>query len=114
MSLAERNHLEELLTMLFDFVKGDREIEEVTEVMTEEDEEFFGTTKQELREKVNGFPEYDDIDDDTNVLVVCNRENAHEIGDYVPQDAVVITELVDNVVIIPRDEFLRYLEGRVM
>lgn len=54
MSLAERNHLEELLTMLFDFVKGDREIEEVTEVMTEDDEEFFGTTKQELREKVNG------------------------------------------------------------
>lgn len=53
MSLAERNHLEELLTMLFDFVKGDREIEEVTEVMTEDDEEFFGVTRQELREKVN-------------------------------------------------------------
>lgn len=53
MSLAERNHYEELLTMLFDFVKGDREIEEVTEVMTEDDEEFFGVTRQELREKVN-------------------------------------------------------------
>lgn len=53
MSLAERNHLEELLTMLFDFVKGDREIEEVTDVMTEDDEEFFGTTRQELREKAN-------------------------------------------------------------
>lgn len=53
MSLAERNHYEELLTMLFDFVKGDREIEEVCEVMTEDDEEFFGVTQQELREKVN-------------------------------------------------------------
>lgn len=114
MSREEINHINELTTYLFDFVKGDREIEEVCEVMTEDDEEFFGVTRQELREKVNGFLKYDDIDDDTNVLVVCNRDNANEIGDYVPQDAVVITELVDNVVIIPKDEFLRYLEGRVM
>lgn len=53
MSLAQRNHYEELLTMLFDFIKGDREIEEVIDIMTEDDEEFFGVTRQELREKVN-------------------------------------------------------------
>ncbi len=53
MTLAAKNHLEELCSMLFDFVKGEREIEEVTEVMTEDDEEFFGVTRQELREKAN-------------------------------------------------------------
>ncbi len=54
MSREQINHINELTTYLFDFVKGDREIEEVIEVMTEDDEEFFGVTRQELREKVNG------------------------------------------------------------
>lgn len=53
MSRKQINHINELTTYLFDFVKGDREIEEVIEVMTEDDEEFFGVTRQELREKVN-------------------------------------------------------------
>lgn len=53
MSREQINHINELTTYLFDFIKGDREIEEVIEVMTEDDEEFFGVTRQELREKVN-------------------------------------------------------------
>lgn len=53
MSREQINHINELTTYLFDFIKGDREIEEVIEVMTEDDEEFFGVTRQELREKAN-------------------------------------------------------------
>lgn len=53
MSREQINHINELTTYLFDFVKGDREIEEVIDIMTEDDEEFFGVTRQELREKVN-------------------------------------------------------------
>ena len=56
------------------------------------------------------------IRDDTEVLVVCNAITARHLlsndtTGYVP-DALVITSVVedDEVIVIPRDEFLYYLK----
>ena len=56
------------------------------------------------------------IKDDTEVLAVCNAETARHLlatdttGHL--SDALVITSVVENneVVVVPKDEFLYYLE----
>ena len=54
MTLEQQRHNEELISVLLDFIKGDREIEEVTDVMNEDDEEFYEITRDELRLAANG------------------------------------------------------------
>lgn len=56
------------------------------------------------------------IKDNTNVLVVCNINTArHLLANDVTgklSDALVVTSVVEDsdVIVIPRDEFLYYLE----
>lgn len=60
------------------------------------------------------------IKDDTEVLVVCNAETARHLlaTDTTGRlsDALVITSVVedDEVIVVPKDEFLYYLEHGCM